>query len=142
MGLFDAVKSLAKKAKCATGFHGGDFKPIQGKPECHVAKTCPDCNQYVIGYRHKFGDWNYMTSYNCRQDRECFICGIHEGREEHQYGVTGIDDRCNELLECGRCHDKKRGHERHSWGDWSKRGDMAVKVCAKCGKSESKKLGS
>lgn len=47
MGFWDSIKNAAIKAKCGVGIHGGVFKTPDGKPECHLEKTCPDCNTII-----------------------------------------------------------------------------------------------
>ena len=42
MAFWDNVKSIAIKAKCTVGWHEGEYKHIDGKPECYFGKTCPD----------------------------------------------------------------------------------------------------
>ena len=142
MSFLDTVKSLAKKAKCSVGSHAGVFKRIPGKPECYFEKTCLDCGKYIAMYHHKFGGWNYVMPLDCRQIRECSMCGSHEQREDHQYRVTEIDDRCNEQLECERCRATKRGGTKHSWDTWTRENDVATRMCKRCGKAESKRINS
>lgn len=142
MGFFDTLKCLATKAKCLTGFHAGSFKPIEGKPECHVEKTCPDCGEYITSYQHRFADWLYVYMDFCDQERVCNLCGTREQRKEHHYQVVGIDDRSYEQLQCNRCNERQQGHEKHSWGGWSKQGDKAIRICSRCGAGESRNLTS
>ena len=47
MGFFDKVKSVAMKAKCGAGIHGGDYHNVEGKPKCYFEKTCPDCKEII-----------------------------------------------------------------------------------------------
>ena len=42
MAFWDNVKSIAIKAKCTVGWHEGEYKHIDGKPECYFGKT-PKC---------------------------------------------------------------------------------------------------
>ncbi|EOI0217761.1 TPA: hypothetical protein RXN42_001236 [Campylobacter jejuni] len=34
MGIFNTLKTLTLSAKCATGWHGGEFKNEDDKPKC------------------------------------------------------------------------------------------------------------
>ena len=45
MGLWDSLKKVGVAAKCGVGWHAGDYERVEGKPECFMAKTCPDCRQ-------------------------------------------------------------------------------------------------
>ena len=48
MGFWDSVKSVALSAKCFTGWHEGEYKHIEGEPQCHLGKTCPDCGEQYV----------------------------------------------------------------------------------------------
>jgi len=78
MGLWDTVKNLAMSAKCMTGWHGGEYEHIQGKPKCFLGKTCPDCGEYVTKNKHKFGSWEYITYGKCDAVRKCNYCKLDE----------------------------------------------------------------
>ncbi|GKY30650.1 hypothetical protein THJ085_01740 [Campylobacter jejuni] len=39
MGIFNTLKTLTLSAKCATGWHGGEFKNEDDKPKCFFFKN-------------------------------------------------------------------------------------------------------
>ncbi|EJO9583747.1 hypothetical protein [Campylobacter jejuni] len=38
MGIFNTLKTLTLSAKCATGWHGGEFRNEDDKPKCFFQK--------------------------------------------------------------------------------------------------------
>lgn len=118
MGFWDKVKSVANSAKCMTGWHAGEYSHISGKPECHLEKTCPDCNEYVTKKKHKFSDWKYTnnsSSKPCDSIRDCIHCDIQETKEIHQHEKNGKDSNCRVIEKCKRCGDEQLGSESHNW---------------------------
>ena len=117
MGFFDSVKKIAISAKCMAGWHGGKYSQIEGKPKCHLGKTCPDCKKYITTFYHQYSGWgDYKKPRSCEQERKCVHCGHIDTRIEHQsFKIKGKDDYCTEILECVRCGYKKRGEEDHNW---------------------------
>lgn len=105
MGLFDKIKNIATKVKCATGFHAGTFTHIDGKPECFFEKTCPDCNKYVTKKNHKYSGWeDYKNPRSCFKEHHCIHCDHKDTKEFHQgYIKKGHDDYCTIIEECRRC---------------------------------------
>lgn len=131
MSFFNKIKELAVKAKCATGFHSGEFTPIVGKPECNLGKTCPDCNEYIKEIQHKYHPWDdYKQSKSCIKERKCKHCEyinkktIHEGYQQKK-----IDDRCNVIMSCVRCGDLRKDGKSHSWHKHS--GSLGTS-CVRC----------
>lgn len=142
MGFFDKVKSMAMKAKCATGFHAGSFTSIHGEPKCRLEKTCPDCFEHVTKTSHKYGDWeNYKRHGSCTKERHCVYCDevdtkvIHEG-----YVRKGLDDYCTVIEECSRCGDRKKGKEEHMWhkNPGKYEDDHIVETCVRCHKERTR----
>lgn len=115
MGIWDKVKSAAISAKCMTGWHAGDYTPIEREPKCHLEKTCPDCNKYVTTVEHKFGSWNYLSHGRCDASKECIHCGHAETEIRHEYKAQGKDANCNVIEVCHRCQDQKLGRKEHNW---------------------------
>ena len=118
MGFWDKVKSVAVSAKCIAGWHAGEYTHIQGKPECHTEKTCPDCEKYVTKQIHKFTDWKFTNnSMNnpCDSIRNCIHCNHQEQMIRHQYEKNGKDSNCRIIEKCKRCGDEKLGSESHNW---------------------------
>jgi len=150
MGFLDKVTNkvteLAKKAKCATGFHAGTFVPINGQPKCHKEKTCPDCGNHVTAIEHKFPDWKsveYKEYRSCLKKRKCEYCQ-HEERKEIHEGFENTwkkDDYCFEIEICTRCEHKKRGSEKHIWekkiGNYDD--DTVTEYCIDCRKERTRK---
>ena len=133
-----STKKFAMTAKCKTGWHAGHYKSIEGKPKCQLAKTCPDCDEYITKINHKYNNWDYVKAFNCTQVRACVHCDREDQRIHHNHLVTGTNDHCDELLECSRCDNKKKGSKRHQWDSWSREGDRMVRGCQKCGAGETK----
>ena len=73
MGFFDKVKSVAMKAKCGAGIHGGDYHNVEGKPKCYFEKTCPDCKEIIKKNEHKFGKATYIKENSCKQEKTCIV---------------------------------------------------------------------
>jgi len=118
MGFWDKVKSVANSAKCMTGWHAGEYTSISGKPECHMEKTCPDCNEYVTKKKHKYSNWKYTNnSYSqpCDSIRDCIHCDLQESKVIHEYEKNGKDSNCRIIEKCKRCGDKKTGSASHNW---------------------------
>lgn len=104
MGFFDSVKAMAVKAKCATGLHAGEFTKVKDEPECHLGKTCPDCEKYIEKLKHEYSDWKYTNEDDCEQARECVYCQEVETKTVHaDYEESGKDSDCCVILKCQRC---------------------------------------
>lgn len=140
MSFFKSVKNFALAAKCKAGWHAGDYIKIEGKPECHLAKTCPDCDEYITKIDHKYNDWDFVKAFDCTQVRACIHCDREDQRVHHNYSAIGTNDRCDELLECNRCKHKKTGSKNHQWDNWSREDDKMVRGCKKCGTAETKAI--
>lgn len=139
MSFWDTVKKVAVSAKCATGWHAGEWSHRQGEPECRLEKTCPDCNKHVTTTKHKYGDWRYTNYSSCDSVRECVYCGSVENKIIHEYTKVGKDENCRIIEKCSRCSDQKLGREDHNW---IKLLNHEIKVegkrkCRDCGKMES-----
>lgn len=115
MAFWDNVKSIAIKAKCTVGWHEGEYKHIDGKPECFLGKTCPDCNKWVTEERHEFSDWEYLTYNSCNTVESCIHCKLQRTGVEHNYQKEGKDSNCHIVEVCLRCKDKKIGRAEHNW---------------------------
>lgn len=115
MGFWDSIKSLALSAKCATGWHSGNYRQMPNSPECYLEKTCPDCLEYVTKKSHRYGDWKYVKSFNCNAIKECIHCGDEKHEIVHSYKVVAKDSNCVEICECARCKDRKSGSTKHNW---------------------------
>ena len=139
MGFWDKVKSVASSAKCLTGWHGGEYAPIPGKPECHVEKTCPDCHEHVTSVKHKYGDWEYIKFGECRAFHECVYCGEQETSVRHQYEKKGKDASCREIERCTNCGDEKLGRAKHNWVEilGHEVSIQGKRKCKDCGEVES-----
>lgn len=138
MAIWDTVKKVAIFVRCSSGWHGGKWEPIRGKPECHLGKKCPDCRQYVTTEKHKYGDWRYVDYSKCDSVRECIHCGSLDKTVIHKYESVDKDENCRIIEECSRCGDRRLGREDHSW---IKKFDHDVKFdgkrkCKVCGKME------
>ena len=139
MGFFDTLKKAAVSAKCATGWHAGNYTPIDGEPLCHLEKTCPDCDKYVTTVKHKFDEWEYLQYGSCNAEHKCIHCGHTEQKVLHEYKEKGKDTNCRIIEVCSRCGDEKFGREKHNWISM---GSHELKVqgkrkCKDCGKMES-----
>jgi len=115
MGFWDKVKSVALSAKCMTGWHAGTYTHIEGKPECYLEKTCPDCNEYVTTKKHKFSEWEYLGYGKCDSRHECIHCGYTEDKVRHDYEEQGKDGNCKIIEVCTRCGDRELGRAKHNW---------------------------
>jgi len=114
MAFWDVVKNIANSAKCASGWHAGDYSHRSRKPKCHMEKTCPDCGKHVTKEVHKYGDWKYPTS-TCDAKRVCIHCGHDEFKVIHNYERVRKDSNCRIIEQCNRCHDEKIGRAEHEW---------------------------
>jgi hypothetical protein len=132
MGLWDNVKNIAVSVKCITGWHAGEYTPIADKPECHVSKTCPDCNKYLTAVNHKFGEWKFLDI-KCDAQRECIYCFDYESKIIHNYEEIK-DFRCRVSKVCIRCGDEQIGSIEHKWVliDKGKR-----RICKDCRREET-----
>lgn len=140
MGLFDKIKNLATKAKCAAGFHSGTYTHIKGEPECHIEMTCSDCGKHITKKDHKYTDWeDYKEYLSCFKERHCIHCNHKQKKEFHEgYAEVDQDDYCTMIEECKRCGHRKKGREAHIWvkipGSYD---DEYVRYsCARCNKEE------
>ena len=135
MGFWDVVKSVALSAKCATGWHAGDWQKTAGGPECSMGKTCPDCHTYVTTNKHSYTEWKKINYSNCNSVRECKHCGSTEEKIVHEYENNGKDDNCRLISKCRDCGSIETGREDHEWVKFL---DHEVKVggkrkCRRCG---------
>lgn len=141
MGFFDKVKSVAMKAKCGAGIHGGDYHNVEGKPKCYFEKTCPDCKEIIKKNEHKFGKATYIKEDSCKQEKTCMHCGHIEKLVKHaEYKQIGVDDRCNVKEQCIRCGDKRVHGTKHSWekNPTNYNSNTDTFWCIKCGKEETR----
>lgn len=136
MSLWNKVKGAAKSVKCMTNWHAGQFTPIEGKPKCHLEKTCPDCNKYVTKKSHKFGEWSYVRADRCDRESSCIHCDDkkHDIKHNHQM-VRKELGTCREILECARCRDEKMGNVSHNFKLVGKDSSTCepIKECTDCG---------
>jgi hypothetical protein len=142
MGFFDKVKAAAIKAKCATGFHAGEYAAIEGKPECHFEKTCPDCNKYLTLFKHQFyAEPEYEKAGSCIKAVKCEFCDhIHRETDHVEYTVVGQDDYCRTKERCVRCSHEKVGDAKHSWVRlYDGENETVIYMCSRCDKKESRK---
>ncbi|WP_104708607.1 hypothetical protein [Helicobacter felis] len=140
MGLWDAIKSVAKSVKCGVGVHAGEYAHVKGKPKCFLGKTCPDCKKYITTQKHEFGDWDYQKDQDCTQARTCAHCKKAETRVEHQFGGWSYADQsCTQVSVCARCKETKT----EVWHSFNEKGKdeqcRIIKVCSRC---QLKELGS
>ena len=115
MGFWDKVKDVAIAAKCMTGWHGGEYEHIQGRPLCYLGKTCPDCHEYITKTKHDFTEWEYKSYSNCDAVRECIHCQAQEASVIHTYEETGKDSNCRIIKICSRCGKQELGSTQHDW---------------------------
>tara|TARA_R110000851_G_scaffold332161_1_gene507592 strand:+ start:1461 stop:1889 length:429 start_codon:yes stop_codon:yes gene_type:complete len=134
MGFWDTIKSAAISAKCLTGWHAGNYKPIEGKPQCNVEKTCPDCNKYVTAIKHKFNDWQYInstSSHRCDSFRSCVHCDAQETKRIHKFEERGKDSSCRVIEKCSNCFEERSGGTTHNWAQIMGR-ELKVQGKRKC----------
>lgn len=115
MGFWDSVKSVALSAKCFTGWHEGEYKHIEGEPQCHLGKTCPDCGKWVTKEEHKYAGWKYVDYGKCDAIRNCIYCKHQEREVRHNYKKESKDGYCRIIEVCSRCNDRKIGRAEHTW---------------------------
>lgn len=145
MGLWDSIKKVAIKAKCGIGFHGGVFRTPDGKPACHLEKTCPDCMELITERRHEYEhDWNsapfdYSSQIKCTRAQGCIHCGEVQKKEVHEeYRKLGVNARCQIVKACTRCgHEKTEGYEHSFIRDGIEDGKIVMK-CTNCGTTEKR----
>jgi hypothetical protein len=140
MSFWDKVKNVATSAKCMTGFHAGEYKPIKGKPKCNLEKTCPDCDKYLTKTQHKYTDWEYIKEDKCDSKKECVYCQFEEKKVRHQW--VNRTNRCKVYKNCKRCKKQEFVHEKH--GPWTAGvahpDGMQTFICSGCGKTEERKF--
>lgn len=115
MGFWDNVKELAVGAKCAVGWHEGEYGHIKGKPQCYLGKTCPDCGKWVTKEEHIYSGWEYIDYGKCDSIKSCIHCKYQEREIRHNYKKEGKDSNCIIIEVCSRCRDKKLGKTEHNW---------------------------
>lgn len=116
MAVWDFIKKATKTAKCASGWHSGEWKPVYGKPECHVEKECTDCRKHVTSVKHRYGDWNYNNFGSCDAVRFCVHCEHIDKSIEHTFKKYDKDDNCFIIEKCDRCNEKRNsGRHQHNW---------------------------
>ena len=134
MGLWDSLKKVGVAAKCGVGWHAGDYERVEGKPECFMAKTCPDCRQYVTKNDHTFGDWQYQEYGNCRQFCSCIHCGYQKTEVIHDFEEHGKNEECRIIEICRVCNHKELGRAQHNWIQIPfTNKDVSIKGQKKCG---------
>lgn len=140
MGIWDTIKSAAIKAKCGVGIHGGVFKTPDGKPECHLQKTCQDCNIVIEKKEHEYElEWSkapfdFSSQLRCTRVQSCIFCGEIAKEEVHEkYKKLGVNARCQVVLACTRCgHEKTEGYEHVFSREGVEDGKIIMK-CVNCG---------
>ena len=145
MGLWDSIKKVATKAKCGIGFHGGTFRTPDGKPKCHLEKTCPDCMELITERKHAYEhDWknapfDYSSQIKCTRAQGCIHCGEIQKKEVHEeYRKLGVNARCQVVKACTRCgHEKTEGHEHSFIRDGVEDGKIVMR-CTNCGTTEKR----
>ncbi|MBF4558930.1 MULTISPECIES: hypothetical protein [Pseudomonas] len=143
MGFFDKIKELALKAKCATGFHAGNFVKVANGPACHFEKTCPDCYEHVTKKEHRYGNGVYTEFSSCEKSWACEYCDHVKKKIEHEgYRDAGMDDNCRVKEECTRCRHTKVEKENHSWHEASRTEDTIVLWCVRCKKEKTRPKNS
>lgn len=115
MSFWSLLKDVALSAKCATGWHAGDWRHIPGRPECSFEKTCPDCHKHVTTKKHVYNDWRKINYSTCNSVRECIHCGSTEENVIHEFENHGKDEHCHLIRKCRDCGVKERGREDHEW---------------------------
>lgn len=105
MGFFDSVIGYAKQAKCAVGFHAGEYENVKGKPLCHFEKECPDCKEFMEKDNHKFPkEVEYHAEKSCVKIFKCVHCDETTSTEVHLDGVyLRKNSQCEVVKRCVRC---------------------------------------
>lgn len=146
MGFWDSIKNAAIKAKCGVGIHGGVFKTPDGKPECHLEKTCPDCNTIIEKKEHKYNfEWDeapfdIYSKLRCTRIQSCIFCGEVAKKEVHgEYKKLGVNASCQVVMACTNCgHEKTDGYEHVFLREGVEDGKIIMK-CVNCGFTEKRK---
>ncbi|EGK8058263.1 hypothetical protein IO382_000636 [Campylobacter lari] len=115
MGFLDTLKSIAISAKCGIGWHGGTYSNEEGKPQCYLSKTCPDCNEYISKYNHNFAERVITDPYSCRGYEECTYCQHREFGTYHKFEKVRKNERCQIIEKCSQCGKERLGDIQHSW---------------------------
>ncbi len=145
MGFLDTIKNAALKVKCAAGFHGGSYTPIEGLPKCNLEKDCPDCGKHITVVEHSFPEEKYKNAHSCVKSTSCIHCGEVSERMDHEnYEEIDIDDHCRVKERCTRCNHEKTGNVRHTWAKNAHNStDTHVEYwCVRCSKSEMREKKS
>ena len=128
MSLFQKAKGAFKSAKCKVGMHGGNYSKMEGKPQCYLSQTCPDCF--------------YVREMNCLKRSTCVHCDHAVEKIIHHYTFDRVDAGCNVFERCARCDlVKKTNSKKHTWGDWSVTAPgRSSRACVFCGEQDHKQI--
>lgn len=98
----------------------------------------------VIAGKHNMGEWHFLASDSCVQQRECVRCGDStEQRITHESGTwqaSGLSP-CSEEKLCGRDGTRLALREQHLWGDWQEiEGAICTerRTCQRCQRGETR----
>lgn len=142
MGFWDSIKSVAIQAKCATGFHGGEFKTPDGKPQCQLEKTCPDCMVRMTDEKHQYElHWRkapIVDHSNCTRMQPCIHCGENHKHQVHNFKEAGINAKCEVVMQCSECSTTITKGEKHNYHrvGVDTRCNVVMK-CKQCGKEKN-----
>ena len=140
MGFWDSVKKAANSAKCMAGFHAGDYRQVENKPECNMEMVCSDCNKHLTKIEHKFGKSEYLKENKCDTVCSCEFCGEEKKSIKHNW--TQSKNNCKVEKNCERCGANEFVRTEH--GRWyagvAHPDGMQTFSCSDCGKTEERKF--
>ncbi len=140
--LWQGAKNAATATSCFVGWHSGEYAPEEGKPRCHLAKTCPNCNKYITKVSHRYGDWIYQSDNRCDVYKKCEYCDdkVLE-KDHHQFGDWEYTSygSCNMKQECKRCK-KDKFKVSHNYERVAKNSNC--RIIHQCSRCRDEYLGS
>lgn len=129
------TKEKAVAAKCATGFHAGDWKNIEGKPLCYFKKTCPDCYKELEKWEHKFEYVGYERENDCSFLQKCCYCQAEKREIRHKYAIN--NSTCEGAKLCTRCNYEEKLYF-HKYEESAE--NPNILECSKCGVRKAREI--
>lgn len=87
------LKDRLLKAKCAAGFHSGEWKQITAG-SCDERRDCSHCSEVSTRTEHYLTNWAYAQDEGapaCLQERHCQRCPLIEREVKHTMNWTYVN---------------------------------------------------
>lgn len=115
------LKDRLRQAKCATGFHTGEWQAL-ASDSCDEQRVCSICGNVSTRVQHDLADWQFVgerSTSGCLAERRCNRCGVAERENQHSMDREYVRSRsCRQRHVCSFCgYTNGKTFIEHEWGE-------------------------